>query len=115
MAEAIEAELYDYIKAKAQSLNCQIDAIDGIVDHIHLIVSIPNHRAIADVVMRIKESSSHHLNHTYANQTSAWQRAYAVFSLVGKQLQGAIAYVENQKQHHADQTLSSQSSLFKIK
>ena len=105
ITETIEAELYGYIQAKAKSLNCPIHAIGGMADHIHLIVSIPPSRAIADFVMRIKGSSSHHLNHTYPNQTFAWQREYGVFSLGGKQLQGAIVYVQNQKQHHTNQTV----------
>jgi len=35
----------------------------------------------------------------------AWQREYGVFSLGGKQLDQAIAYVQNQKQHHAQETI----------
>lgn len=105
ITETIELELYGYIQTKAKSLNCPVHAIGGTVDHIHLIVSIPPNRAVADFVMRIKGSSSHHLNHTYPNQTFAWQWEYGVFSLGAKQLQSAIAYVQRQKQHHANQTL----------
>jgi putative transposase len=38
---AHEQILYLYIKGKADFLECQLHAIGGIEDHIHLIVSIP--------------------------------------------------------------------------
>jgi REP element-mobilizing transposase RayT len=105
ITDRICPELYRYIRAKAESLDCPVHGIGGIEDHIHLIVSIPPKLAIAQFVKRIKGSSSHYLNQTFLNQTFAWQREYGVFSLGGKQLPDAIAYVENQKQHHANRTL----------
>lgn len=105
ITKTIEPELYRFIDAKTKSLHCLFHSIGGIEDHIHLIVSIPPKRAIADFVKQIKGSSSHHLNHMFQNQTFAWQREYGVFSLGGKQLLGAIAYVNQQKQHHHDGTL----------
>lgn len=105
ITDRIRVELYDYIQAKAKSLDCPVHGIGGIEDHMHLLVSIPPKLAIAQVVKRIKGSSSHHINQTFLNQTFAWQREYGVFTLGGKQLPDAIAYVENQQHHHATQTL----------
>jgi len=105
ITDRIRLELYGYIQAKAQSLECPVHEIGGVEDHIHLVVSIPPKLAIAQFVKRIKGSSSHHINHTFLNQTFAWQREYGVFLLGGKQLPDAIAYVQNQKQHHATRTL----------
>ncbi|WP_416666382.1 IS200/IS605 family transposase [Egbenema bharatensis] len=101
ITEAVEAELYSYIQAKIRSLHCPMHAIGGVADHLHLVVSIPPSQSIADFVKRIKGSSSHHLNRTFPQQTFAWQREYGVFSLGGKQLDRAIAYVNDQKHHHA--------------
>lgn len=35
----------------------------------------------------------------------AWQRGYGIFSLRRKQLNDAIAYIKNQKQHHLQGTI----------
>jgi putative transposase len=105
ITEVLEAELYRYIQGKTRSLDCLFHAVNGMPDHLHLVVSIPPSRAISDFVMRIKGSSSHHINQTYPLQTFAWQREYGVFSLGSKQLDQAIAYVEQQKQHHSNRTL----------
>ncbi len=101
-----EPKLYSYIIGKADSLGSIIHAIGGIEDHIHLITSIPPSLSIADFVKHIKGSSAHQFNQD-SSPTSAkfsWQRGYGVFSLGGKQLDEAIAYVSNQKQHHSQGT-----------
>jgi putative transposase len=101
-----ETQLYHYIIGKADALNCKIHAIDGIEDHIHLVVTIPPTLAVAEFVKKIKGSSSHHLNHSpnTSSQKFAWQEGYGVFSLGYKQLQDVVIYVQNQKSHHSQQT-----------
>jgi putative transposase len=100
-----EARLYAYIVSKANSLNCIIHEINGTQDHIHIIVSIPPKLSIAEFVKRIKGSSSHYLNQNFPNSPQfTWQEGYGVFSLGGKQLDIAIAYVQNQKIHHQQNT-----------
>ena len=107
-----------------KSLECQLHAIGGVSDHIHLVISIPPSIAVSEVVRRIKGSSSHFANRIKRDDiqinnresTFAWQREYGVFSLGGQQLVGkaslfaerpegkenrAVAYVVNQKEHHA--------------
>jgi hypothetical protein len=69
--------------------------------HVHLVVSIPPSCSVADFVRHIKGSSSRHINRTFPKQHFGWQHEYGVFSLGGKQLEGAIAYVQQQKEHHA--------------
>ncbi|MEM8778128.1 MAG: IS200/IS605 family transposase [Cyanobacteria bacterium P01_G01_bin.49] len=100
-----EARLYPYIVGKADSINCIIHAINGTENHIHLIASIPPSLSIAEFVKRIKGSSSHYLNQNFPNASKfSWQEGYGVFSLGAKQLDTAIAYVENQKIHHQQNT-----------
>jgi putative transposase len=105
-----EAALYPYIRGKADYLSCQLHAIGGIENHIHLILSIPPKHSISTVVKQLKGSSAHHLNHGETDDCGQfrWQQDYAVFSLGPRRLDWAIAYVNNQKHHHATgQTVSS--------
>lgn len=102
----VELVLYGYIIGKAHAPGCIIHAIGGIENHIHLVVSIPPKLSIADFVKGIKGSSAHYLNHSLAKNFPqfGWQRGYGVFSLGGKQLDEAVAYVRNQKNHHRQGT-----------
>jgi putative transposase len=101
-----ETLLYPYIHGKADALGGIVQAIGGIADHIHLVVSIPPTIAVTDFIKHIKGSSSHHLNqHPMPNSpTFAWQRGYGVITLGSKQCDRAIAYVHNQKHHHQTHT-----------
>ncbi|MBD2203019.1 IS200/IS605 family transposase [Calothrix sp. FACHB-1219] len=101
-----ETQLYNYIIGKADALDSIIHAIGGIDNHIHLVASIPPRLSIADFVQTIKGSSAHHLNHTSPSQDAfGWQRGYGVFSLGSKQLEQAVIYVKNQKEHHLNGTV----------
>ncbi|MFB2920575.1 IS200/IS605 family transposase [Aerosakkonema funiforme] len=102
-----EPDLYNYIIGKADSHRCIVHAIGGIENHIHLVVSIPPTMAIADFVQNIKGSSSHQMNQILSSSEAkfGWQRGYGVFSLGRKQLDEAIAYVKNQKEHHLQGTI----------
>ena len=103
-----ETDLYKYIVDKSDALNCIIHAIGGVEDHIHLVASIPPSLSIADFVKNIKGSSAHFLNKSSrlsANSISfSWQRGYGLLSLGSKQLEQAVNYVKNQKNHHSQGT-----------
>lgn len=98
----IEHGLYGYMIGKADTLGCIIHAIGGTNNHIHLVTSIPPKLSIADFVKGIKGSSAHHLNQILvrSGSTFGWQRGYGVFSLGKSQLDQAVTYVRNQKEHH---------------
>ena len=103
----MEPDLYGYIIGKAVALGAIVHAIGGIPNHTHLVASVPPTLALAEFVKGVKGSSAHHVNHgpiRYA-LTFGWQGGYGVFSLGRKQLDATIAYVQNQKAHHAQGTL----------
>ncbi|MEM8640653.1 MAG: IS200/IS605 family transposase [Cyanobacteria bacterium P01_G01_bin.54] len=102
-----EKGLYGYIKGKADALGCILHAIGGVEDHIHLVVSIPPKLAVSEFVRRVKGGSAHYINHLSEEPgiLLKWQEGYGVFSLGGKQLERAKAYVNRQKEHHAQETI----------
>lgn len=104
----IEAGLIGYIVRKATEAEAYILAIDALNDHLHQVVAIPPELSIAQYVKLVKGSSSHYVNHTLKPEfTFAWQRGYGVLSMGEKQLHIAKDYVNNQKQHHENQTTIS--------
>lgn len=101
-----ETKLYAYIVNKSDRFGSIIHAIGGVEDHVHLVVSIPPTLASADFVKNIKGGSAHHLNHSFLASPGkfGWQEGYGIFSLGGKQLEEAVSYVKNQKEHHLSGT-----------
>ena len=107
-----EKQLYNYIIGKSDEFGCIIHAVNGIADHIHLIVSIPPNMAISEYVRKIKGSSSNYLNKIGSNRF-AWQNGYGIFSVGVKNLEIAIRYVRNQKEHHRQNTIIKGLEMFK--
>jgi len=105
----IEAPLYACLVDKAAELECLVHAVNGIADHIHLVISIPPKHSVAWVVKNLKGSSSHFINHALppGPEPFVWQRGYGYLTLGESRLPRAVAYVENQKEHHRAQTTHS--------
>lgn len=101
----IETSLINYIIRKAAEAKSYILAINCVSDHIHQVVAISPEISIAQYVKLVKGSSSHFVNYTIKPEfTFAWQRGYGILSMGEKQLQIALDYVNQQKEHHANQT-----------
>jgi len=104
----VEQRLYAYLVRKAGELDVFVYAINGWYDHVHLIVSIPPTLAVADVVIQLKDASSHEMSlPTSLDYPFAWQRGYGVLSLGERQRPDAEAYVRDQKRHHEQQTTNA--------
>lgn len=100
----IEVKLYNYIINKTKEFNCEIKAVNGMSDHIHLIASIPPIIPVSEYIRKIKGSSSNYLNKISTNRFQ-WQNGYGVFTVGVSNLEIAINYVKNQKEHHQKATI----------
>jgi putative transposase len=103
---AWEADLYDYLWGKATALGCIPHAINGMSDHTHVAISIPPKLSLATTVGQLKGASSHHVNERYTDGAFAWQAEYGILSISERSLVRVVAYVKNQKKHHAANTLN---------
>ncbi len=94
----IEESLYSYLTYKAGELGCRVLAINGLEDHVHLVIEIPPKAAVATVVRRLKGASSHEFADLF------WQRGYGALTVGEENLAVALEYVRRQKEHHSLQT-----------
>lgn len=100
IAPEIEPRLYAYIVHKAAELGAFVYVINGCTDHIHLVVAIPPHVSVSELVKHLKGASSHDLNQQGLEDYFAWQRGYGVLTLGQRQKADAELYVKQQKEHH---------------
>ena len=99
-------DLHGYLWGKATALECSPHAIGGMSDHIHIAISIPPKLAVATLIGQLKGASSHHVDKTYTDGSFMWQTEYGVFSFSEKALPSIVNYINNQKHHHAENTLN---------
>ena len=105
LTAAVEKEVYGHLTGKAVGLGAVVYTIGGTVDHVHLVAAIPPTIAVSKFVGQIKGVASTRFNKSGISQVRfGWQDAYGAFSFDAKRLPNYIAYVERQKEHHADNT-----------
>ena len=97
------ADLHAYLGGTVRGLNAVPEAIGGVADHVHLLVSYRPVTAIADLVRELKKASSVWSAETH-EKLFGWQDGYAVFSVSASQKKRVVAYIANQEQHHHKQT-----------
>jgi len=105
MTPAVAPEIYGFLRSKAIGLGATVFAVNGVADHVHMVVAIPPRLAVATFIGQVKGVASAKVNKAGLIGTPFyWQEEYGVFSFDAKRLPNFIAYVERQQQHHADYT-----------
>ncbi|KAM3113203.1 IS200/IS605 family transposase [Phormidesmis sp. 146-33] len=101
----VQEALYNLIVYECEQMECQIIAIGGIEDHMHLLTGFSSSLAIATLVKQIKGSSSHCMTHqTKPGNFFKWQGSYAAFTVNPQDLNPVAAYIHNQANHHRQRT-----------
>lgn len=97
-------ELYKYITGIIQNNQHKVIIINGVEDHIHILVGLRPTQSISDLLKEIKGSSSKWINERgFTKMRFEWQEGYGAFSYGLSSLKNVIRYIENQEQHHAKQ------------
>ncbi len=94
-------ELYKYIAGIVQANKHKVIAINGMPDHIHLLIGLRPSQSISDLMQDLKGSSSKWINdNKLIKNRFEWQEGYGAFSYSKSHLKRVIAYIENQEEHH---------------
>jgi len=94
------------LTSKAVGLKGVVYTIGGTTDHVHMVVSIPPAISVSKFVGQIKGATSTRFNKSGISDVPfKWQDEYGAFSFDAKRLLNYIAYVERQKEHHAEDTI----------
>ncbi|MBS4039176.1 MAG: IS200/IS605 family transposase [Flavobacteriales bacterium] len=100
-----EEELYKYITGIVQNKGQKMLAINGIPDHIHLLIGMKPSCCLSDLVREIKKASNNYINEKrFCPYKFEWQEGYGAFSYSHSALYYVIGYIANQKEHHRTKT-----------
>jgi REP element-mobilizing transposase RayT len=91
-------EMFAYIGGTVRNLGGKALLVNGVADHIHLLVSLPATVAVADAVRVVKARSS--VWARSREQTFAWQAGYAAFSVSQSRVAQVRSYIAEQQEHH---------------
>ena len=98
-------ELYQYITGIIKNHNHKLLAINGMSDHIHILIGMRPTQSISDLLQDIKGSSSKWINEKkFLKVRFEWQEGYGAFSYSKSQVNKVIDYIKNQELHHTAKT-----------
>lgn len=98
-------ELYMYITGIVQHHNHKLIVINGMSDHIHILIGMRPSQSVSDLMQDIKASSSKWINgKNFLKSRFEWQEGYGAFSYGASQVNDVIQYINNQERHHAKKT-----------
>jgi REP element-mobilizing transposase RayT len=93
--------LWAYMNGVIEKLGGKALAINGMADHVHLLVLLPPSVATAEAMRVLKANSSKWIHENWPEQSKfAWQSGYAAFSVSRSAVGEVIRYVETQEEHH---------------
>lgn len=100
-----ENELYKYIGGLIKISKSIPIQINGTEDHIHILCVISKNISLADFMEEIKTKSSRWIK-TKGTQYRyfEWQAGYAGYSVSKSKVGVVTKYIQNQKEHHKQQT-----------
>jgi len=104
-----KVELYKYITGIVRENDQKLYIINGMPDHVHILMSLRPTINISDLVRDIKAGSSKWINESeFVKGKFRWQEGFGAFSYGHSQLPRVINYIKNQEQHHKKKTFQEE-------
>jgi REP element-mobilizing transposase RayT len=98
-------ELYKYITGIVQNNKHKLLAINGMPDHIHILIGYRPAQSLSDLMQDVKGSSSKWINEKrFVQGRFSWQEGYSAFSYSKNDLPKIIGYIQHQYEHHMRKT-----------
>lgn len=94
----LQSKLFAYLGGTLRKLGSTMLTIGGTPNHVHILIKVPPTARLAEIVQKVKGSSSHWLGKQ--GVTFEWQQGYGAFSVSPSMLSTVQAYIEGQEEHH---------------
>ncbi|MEY4963424.1 MAG: hypothetical protein RLZZ323_743 [Bacteroidota bacterium] len=106
---SFKKELYYYISGIIKAHNHKLLAINGMPDHIHILVGMRPSQSVSDLIQDIKANSSKWINEKkFLKVKFEWQEGYGAFSYSKSHVQNVIKYIQNQEKKHQATTFNEE-------
>ncbi len=104
---SLKHEVYKVVNDIANDHEIYLDCINGVEDHVHLLVRLRTDQSVADVVKTIKGNSWEHFKDN-PDKYVTWQDGFAAFSVSPDNVKRVRSYIYNQEKHHRDKSFSNE-------
>jgi REP element-mobilizing transposase RayT len=105
----IEERVWAYIGGIARHHRITAIQIGGIENHIHALVLAPPILAPSQMAQYLKGDSSKWIHEEFPDLRGfAWQEGYGAFTVSKANVEGAVRYIQNQREHHQTRTFQEE-------
>ena len=108
----LKNEVIQVLQRIAIEHEINIDCVNGVDDHLHLLVRLRTDQSVADVVKTLKGNSWEYFRNT-DQQYLSWQDGFAAFSVSADKVYAVRKYIRNQVKHHQDKSFSDELKMIK--
>ena len=106
LRKEFQPKMWGYVAGICKNYDLHVHAINGMDDHIHLLVRLPQTMPLAKAVAVIKSNSSKWANNQ--GHEFAWQEGYAAFSVSASLVDAVSRYIRSQEIHHKKMTFDAE-------
>ena len=101
LKKEIKDRVCKYVNGIINEMGHKPIIVDGLYDHIHILLGLNPSISVSDTVRDLKRSSSLFINRNkLCIGKFAWQEGYGAFTYSRSQLNDVYNYIENQEEHH---------------
>ena len=105
----LEKRLHPFIGGIVRDLRCTLLAINGMPDHVHLLVRYRADLSHSEMLRHIKRRSSKWINEIFSQfDHFAWQEGYGGFTVSKSVVPDVESYIGRQKEHHQRQDFKTE-------
>jgi putative transposase len=105
----LQERLWPYLGGIARQNEMKAIEIGGVVDHVHMLLSLPSTLSIAKAMQLIKGGSSKWVHESFPeHRLFGWQVKYGAFGVSVSLLDKTVHYIQRQAEHHRKMTFQEE-------
>ena len=104
-------DLFAYLGGIVREMNGTALIINGVADHVHLLIRIRPVHSAAEIARVVKANSSRWVREKHSARFG-WQVGYGVFSVSESNVAAVTAYIAEQQEHHKKQLFQEEFVAF---
>ena len=109
LVKSVRYEMFKYLKSYSEQKGILLDTINGVEDHIHILLRLKPTQSVSQIMNQLKGASSRWINRVgeFENEFK-WQNGYGVFSVSEEHIKKVRSYIYNQEKHHKGEKYRSE-------
>ena len=105
----IRPDLFAYMGGIVREMGGAARIINGLEDHVHMLISLAADVAVSECLRVVKTNSSRWVHERFGNHRNfGWQSGYGAFSVSASNEKQVVKYIRYQERHHRRMTFQEE-------